>query len=132
MKHFYYTATLYASNEGSHINKKINGLMHSEGNITEDDAKAQLLENNPSWDDVHDLKIQESIYIRSAQSQPLKIKNMITYGDITHGYIPVLLNGIKTGEIHHEKEGWHYIPKGQKTGGDYFEELSDCKKSLED
>lgn len=57
---------------------------------------------------------------------------MITYGINLKGFIPVLLEGKSVGRIDNTDKGWVYTPKGQKTGGDPFETLSECKTSLEE
>jgi len=56
---------------------------------------------------------------------------MLKYGINTKGYIPVLLEGKKVGQIAQTPEGWQYTPKGHKEGGEKFERLEDCKASLE-
>ena len=49
--------------------------------------------------------------------------------------VRVRFDGKIVGEIRKEKsrcfEGWRYYPKGEKNGGELFESLRACQKSLE-
>ena len=45
--------------------------------------------------------------------------------------IKVRIDGVIIGEIKPIKKGWQYFPNGQKEGGDIFETLLECQKSLE-
>ena len=51
---------------------------------------------------------------------------MITYENNTK----VMLDGKHVGDIVKKPEGWQYVPKGHKTGGEYFTSLSKCHASL--
>lgn len=44
--------------------------------------------------------------------------------------VDVLLDGQIVGSIRYTIDGWQYVPKGQKDGGEFFPTLFDCKKSL--
>lgn len=64
--------------------------------------------------------------------------NAITYHDLTRGEIAVYLGRTRTGVIRRRdgirpkgKAGFQYMPKGQRTGGEVFPNLGDCKRSLE-
>lgn len=46
--------------------------------------------------------------------------------------VDVLLEGKIVGEIRHVATGYVYFPKGQRTGGETFDTLALCKKSLEE
>ena len=61
MRTFQYSATLYSSNEGLHDYEKTSGIVHSEREITKNDIRQLLIKN---CDDVQDIKISESIYIK--------------------------------------------------------------------
>lgn len=54
----------------------------------------------------------------------------ITYTDYQDSS-EVYLDKKHVGTIKKSDEGWQYTPKGQKTGGDYFNTRSECKHSLE-
>jgi hypothetical protein len=56
---------------------------------------------------------------------------MITYTPIPPDKWKVHLEGKPIGEIRRSKAGYQYFPKGQKEGGDIFESLHECKRSLE-
>ena len=47
--------------------------------------------------------------------------------------IKVKLDGKIVGDIRQVSHGWQYFPEGQsqKTGGDVYKYLADCKNSLE-
>jgi EAL domain-containing protein (putative c-di-GMP-specific phosphodiesterase class I) len=45
--------------------------------------------------------------------------------------ITVKLDGRVIGKIHQDKDGFRYYPKGQKTGGEAFPTIAQCKRSLE-
>jgi len=47
-------------------------------------------------------------------------------------YVRVKLSKKVIGKIHKFKEGWQYIPKGGKYGGEYFGSLQACQRSLEE
>lgn len=57
---------------------------------------------------------------------------MITFTQIDPKTIHVLLDGKRVGEIRSVEGGFQYFPKGQKKGGEVFQTLIDCKKSLSD
>ena len=62
----------------------------------------------------------------------------ITYHDLTRGELAVYIGRTRVGVIKRRdgirpkgKAGFQYIPKGQRTGGDVFPTLAECKQSLE-
>ena len=62
---------------------------------------------------------------------------MITFEDINNPFskhppsTKVKLDGKHVGSIKgNYKDGYRYFPKGQKTGGEKFSMLQDCKASL--
>lgn len=58
---------------------------------------------------------------------------MITYSVVSSvGLVEVCLEGKLVGRIKQWKDGWQYIPLGQKRGGEIFPTLEACKKSLEE
>ena len=59
------------------------------------------------------------------------MKSIISYDYSDKNKIKVLLEGKIAGAINLEKGGWRYFPKGQKLGGDLFDTLRECQKSLE-
>jgi hypothetical protein len=46
------------------------------------------------------------------------------------GYFDVVLDKKKVGKILVKNGTYQYFPKGQKTGGEVFNNLRDCQKSL--
>lgn len=58
---------------------------------------------------------------------------MITYHEVKtkHHLTFVKLDGRIAGRIEKRKQGFQYIPKGMKTGGEIFPSLEALKKSLE-
>lgn len=61
---------------------------------------------------------------------------MLSYKHLSETRITVLLEGKVVGHINHTgdavyRQGWHYVPKGMKSGGDVFGTLAACKESLE-
>lgn len=56
----------------------------------------------------------------------------ITYSHDTTDRVTVYLAGRHVGVIRQQKDGqWQYFPKGQKTGGEKFPTLAQCKRSVE-
>jgi len=58
------------------------------------------------------------------------VVEFITKTKKSNSIITVKLDKKIVGEIRPVTGGWQYYPKGQKTGGEVFEKLSLCKKSL--
>lgn len=57
---------------------------------------------------------------------------MITYTpEKLPGIITVKLDGKVVGHIRKGEDGFRYTPKGQRVGGEAFETLRDCKRSIE-
>jgi hypothetical protein len=58
--------------------------------------------------------------------------DMITYKPQSDGSIRVLVDGKVAGTIRRIGTlGWQYKPRGTSYGGEYFQTLESCKRSLE-
>lgn len=82
-----------------------------------------------TFEDGEQIAVPEANLPRSAPHGRLR------YQPVSHdkfAVVFVFLNGEQVGRIRHTAQGWQYVPKRHRKGGEYFPTLGACRRSLEE